>query len=244
MPMGTTSYLLRSMALRMEAAESSETSCSPERPPKRMPMRSFFFMDAASRLRQAPVEAAERQLRRTGGVPLAVGIRGRGGNPRSRKKHLIKCNPRVVVPEVGERDGLRPTPKPARARRRGSNPGITLFCLPGVAGQEESMALALRWCGPVAAGLALVTLACGSNQHHADTPAPAPAMKPAPPTPIDIKRAETGGPMWDPAWDTIVEEVLPPEMLSAQVARDVRPFCPRFISLGDADKRAFWAYFF
>jgi hypothetical protein len=43
MPIGTTSYFLRSMALRMEAAESSETSCSPERPPKRMPMRSFFF---------------------------------------------------------------------------------------------------------------------------------------------------------------------------------------------------------
>jgi hypothetical protein len=69
-------------------------------------------------------------------------------------------------------------------------------------------------------------------------------MKPAPPTPIDIKRAETGGPMWDPAWDKIVEEALPPEMLSAQVARDVRPFCPRFNRIGNADKRAFWAYFF
>src|ERR1700687_623855 len=44
MPMGTTSYLRLSMALRMEPAERSETSCSPERPPKRMPMRSFFFM--------------------------------------------------------------------------------------------------------------------------------------------------------------------------------------------------------
>jgi hypothetical protein len=41
------------MALRMEAAERRETSCSPERPPKRMPTRSFFFwgffvMDATS----------------------------------------------------------------------------------------------------------------------------------------------------------------------------------------------------
>src|SRR5580698_5068046 len=44
MPMGTTSYFLRSMDLRMEAAERRETSCSPERPPKRMPMRVFFFM--------------------------------------------------------------------------------------------------------------------------------------------------------------------------------------------------------
>src|SRR5258708_6197043 len=43
MPMGITSYFVRSMALRMEAAERRETSCSPERPPKRMPTRSFFF---------------------------------------------------------------------------------------------------------------------------------------------------------------------------------------------------------
>ena len=69
-------------------------------------------------------------------------------------------------------------------------------------------------------------------------------MKPAPPTPIDVKRAEIGGPMWDPAWDKIVEEALPPEMLSNAVAHDVRPFCPRFAMLPEADKRAFWAYVF
>src|ERR1700677_5148689 len=43
MPMGITSYFDWSMALRMELAERRETSCSPERPPKRMPTRSFFF---------------------------------------------------------------------------------------------------------------------------------------------------------------------------------------------------------
>jgi hypothetical protein len=69
-------------------------------------------------------------------------------------------------------------------------------------------------------------------------------MKPAPPTPIDVKRAEIGGPMWDPAWDKIVEQALPPELLSAQVDRDVRPFCPRFGAIAEDDKRAFWAYFF
>ena len=42
MPIGTTSNFLRSIALRIDAAESSETSCSPLRPPKRMPTRSFF----------------------------------------------------------------------------------------------------------------------------------------------------------------------------------------------------------
>jgi hypothetical protein len=69
-------------------------------------------------------------------------------------------------------------------------------------------------------------------------------MKPAPPTPIDVQRSQLGGPTWDPAWDKIVEEALPPELLSAQAARDVRSFCPRFSSIGEADKRAFWAYFF
>src|ERR1700722_5871252 len=44
MAMGITSYLARSMALRMDAAERRETSCSPERPPKRMPTRNFFFV--------------------------------------------------------------------------------------------------------------------------------------------------------------------------------------------------------
>src|ERR1700733_11812167 len=43
-PMGITSYFVRSMALRMLAAERRETSCSPERPPKRMPTRNFFFV--------------------------------------------------------------------------------------------------------------------------------------------------------------------------------------------------------
>ncbi len=106
------------------------------------------------------------------------------------------------------------------------------------------MGVAQRWCGPVAAGLAILTLACGCDKHQQPTPTPAPTMKPAPPTPIDSKRAEIGGPMWDPAWDKIVEEALPPELLSPDMGRDVRPFCPRFSSLGEADRRAFWAYFF
>jgi len=29
-----------------------------------------------------------------------------------------------------------------------------------------------------------------------------------------------------------------------QGGEDVRPFCPRFNALSDADKRAYWAYFF
>jgi hypothetical protein len=69
-------------------------------------------------------------------------------------------------------------------------------------------------------------------------------MKPAPPTPIDAKKAELGGARWDPEWDKIVEQALPAEMLSTKVPRDVRRFCPRFYEMSEVDKRAFWAYFF
>ena len=75
-------------------------------------------------------------------------------------------------------------------------------------------------------------------------PTVAKEIKQAPPTPIDEKRVELGGTTWDPAWDRIVEEALPPELLSASVARDVRPFCPRFNTMSEGDKRAYWAYFF
>src|ERR1035441_6465209 len=90
----------------------------------------------------------------------------------------------------------------------------------------------------------LTAAGCGKSWQAPAASTPPPAMKPAPPTPIDVKRAEIGGPMWDPAWDKIVELALPPELLSGQVTRDVRPFCARFDAIGEADKRAFWAYFF
>jgi len=70
------------------------------------------------------------------------------------------------------------------------------------------------------------------------------ATKPAPATPIDVKKAELGGTPWNPEWDTLIEKNIPPEMLSMQVPHDVRHFCPRFYEMSDVDKRAFWAYFF
>src|SRR5882757_849824 len=73
---------------------------------------------------------------------------------------------------------------------------------------------------------------------------PKPALKQAPPTPIAKEKEELGQQSWDPRWDVIVEEALSPEMLSPRIARGVRTFCPRFASMGEADKRAFWAYTF
>jgi hypothetical protein len=84
------------------------------------------------------------------------------------------------------------------------------------------------------AGVLLVGVLMGSGQE----------TKPAPPTPIDQKKAELGGTPWDAQWDTIVEQALPPEMLSTRVPRGVVRFCPRFYAMVETDKRAFWAYFF
>jgi hypothetical protein len=70
-------------------------------------------------------------------------------------------------------------------------------------------------------------------------------MKPAPATPILAKKVELGQEThWNIEWDKIVELAIPPEMVSNQVPRDVRRFCPRFYQMQEADKRAFWAYFF
>ena len=36
------SYLSRSMCLKIDAADVTDTSCSPDRPPKMIPIRNFF----------------------------------------------------------------------------------------------------------------------------------------------------------------------------------------------------------
>jgi hypothetical protein len=103
----------------------------------------------------------------------------------------------------------------------------------------RSIFAGLPFCG------AILVAAC--SQQAAQQPAappPQPVMKAAPPTPIAEKKEELGQPAWDPQWDVIVEQALSPEMLSGSVARGVRTFCPRFATMSDADKRAFWAYTF
>ena len=105
------------------------------------------------------------------------------------------------------------------------------------------------------AGLALVVVSasfllagCGKREEvHATPPSGpvAPPMKPAPATPILAKKVELGETThWNVEWDKIVELAIPPEMVSREVPRDVRRFCPRFYEMAEDDKRAFWAYFF
>ena len=73
---------------------------------------------------------------------------------------------------------------------------------------------------------------------------PHPTVKIAPPTPLDVQAAQLGGPTWDKHWDIFIERSLPPAMLTRRVPRDVRRFCPAFYTMSEADKRAWWAYFF
>ncbi len=94
----------------------------------------------------------------------------------------------------------------------------------------------------------LILAGCKSKHVQAAAPAPqtspAPPMKTAPPTPIAEKKEELGAQSWDPQWDVYIEKALPPEMLGPKAAHDVRGFCPRFSTMREEDKRAFWAYFF
>jgi hypothetical protein len=91
--------------------------------------------------------------------------------------------------------------------------------------------------------LGLILCACGRHTEAPPAP-PKPVLKTAPATPIAETKQELGQPSWDPAWDRIVEEALSPAMLSPAAARGVRTYCPRFASMNEADKRAFWAYTF
>ena len=92
----------------------------------------------------------------------------------------------------------------------------------------------------------VLTLGCGGPvQSQMPVAQPQPQEKPAPPTPLAEKKAELGDDQtWDTDWYKIIEDALPPDLLSQKVARDVKSFCPRFNALAVADKRAYWAYFF
>ena len=95
-----------------------------------------------------------------------------------------------------------------------------------------------------ALGLSLMLLPIGCKQ-SAPLPAQAtPALKLAPATPIEEKKEELGGKTWDPRWDIVIEQALPPDILSPAAAHAVEGYCPRFASEPEADKSAFWAYVF
>jgi len=106
--------------------------------------------------------------------------------------------------------------------------------------------LKMRWVGQVGILLGLAAGYGDPGQTQAPPIATHPQEKAAPPTPLAEEKAALGDDQtWDPAWDKIVEDALPTSLLvSDKVSKDVKAFCPRFRSMSEADKRAYWAYFF
>jgi len=98
----------------------------------------------------------------------------------------------------------------------------------------------------LAVGLAFLA---GHGASDADAamviPTPTPILKPAPSTPLSEEKANLGeDETWRPQWDAMIEKALPVDLLTPQMGRDVRQFCPCFDTMSEADRRAFWAYFF
>jgi hypothetical protein len=74
---------------------------------------------------------------------------------------------------------------------------------------------------------------------------PEPELKPAPSTPIAEEKAALGDDeTWRPEWDATIERALPGDLLSPKMGGKVKRFCPRFRTMSEPDRRAFWAYFF
>jgi hypothetical protein len=73
---------------------------------------------------------------------------------------------------------------------------------------------------------------------------PAAELKPVPSTPIAIQKARLEEPTWDPAWNMLIEQALPNNLLSRRREKEVRALCPQFRHLNKGQRRAFWAYFF
>jgi hypothetical protein len=109
----------------------------------------------------------------------------------------------------------------------------------------------LQAAAPFAALLTLsVFLSAGcspatQSRNTAPQPAAHPQIKPAPPTPIAIKRVQLGeGDPWNPAWDAMIEKALPHNLVTRRRAPAVRELCPRYRTMTLANRLAFWAYFF
>lgn len=104
----------------------------------------------------------------------------------------------------------------------------------------------------VSVSVSLPAVGCSqSAASQLQTPVPKPLpksvtqLKPAPPTPIAIKKVELGeGDPWRPAWTRMIEKALPRNLLSRRRAPAIGRLCPRYRDLSLANRRAFWAYFF
>jgi hypothetical protein len=159
----------------------------------------------------------------------------------------------ALLPIVGQTPAAQQTPQPGPDKGEKAPPEARPLTQPAPAVQQVMKQEAAESQQAKAAGQP-VSQPGAQGQEMAVThpavpvppgPVPAQEIKPAPPTPIAVKKVEEGsGNTWDPKWDVLIEENLPAELMTPEMAKAVRPFCPRFGELGQADKRAFWAYLF
>ena len=118
--------------------------------------------------------------------------------------------------------------------------------LAGKVVERVSLSILKRCAVVTCLGLAFSGCATREQQTPAATPVtdPPKPLKTVPPTPIEKKASELGETTWNPEWNQIVAQALPPVLLSNRVPRDVRAFCPRFYVMTNTQKRTFWVYFF
>jgi hypothetical protein len=69
-------------------------------------------------------------------------------------------------------------------------------------------------------------------------------LRAVPATPIAIQDKNLDKPSWNPAWNMLIEQAMPSNLLSWGRVKEVRSLCPRFQHLSKGRRRAFWAYFF
>lgn len=111
------------------------------------------------------------------------------------------------------------------------------WAISGIVGAAIALAGLVAGCG----GVAPVE---GAQEQQPAQTQPEDGLKPVPPTPIAIKKAELLEPTWDPAWDMMIEKALPGDLVSRKRAPQVGSLCPRYSHLRRSERRAFWAYFF
>jgi hypothetical protein len=110
----------------------------------------------------------------------------------------------------------------------------------------RTVAARTAWLAVLASAFVAIA-GCGrhTQSQGSANPLSQPQIKPAPPTPMAVKKVELGqGDPWNPAWDVTIEKALPRDLLSNGRESAVAPLCPRFRYMTLANKRAFWAYFF
>ena len=101
MPIGTTSYLAGSRAFKSEAAEMSETSCSPERPPNKTPRRILLLNKSLSVHAKQRLFCITLRYRENGFRQLHITLKP------ARHPHVAKIAARVGLAAPSTEDDLR-----------------------------------------------------------------------------------------------------------------------------------------